>query len=199
MQFNNDNTNNRILIGTFVSADVKNASRDFTRNFKKEARNFKFVNLEQLHVSHQFLGDSVSPESIEIIIASLNAGKGVLQQLDITIDSIAFGFPSQKNPTQIFWTIDNTPELNEFTRKVHLIIQKNEFWDVKKFKDRGKLTQHITIARTKRDISSSYAKKIRPTLSAKLPMKMTIDHIAVIKSVLSAEGPKYWELARFEF
>lgn len=128
-----------------------NFFRDTIRVIQKSARNVRFVAVDQLHLTLQFLGAALSDESIALITSALAATKP--ESVEIKLTNFHFGFSGQKKPELFFWGVEPTPELKRLTGTLHDTVKRLDLPDVKPQKDYAKLIYHFTLGRTIRSFS----------------------------------------------
>lgn len=179
---------------------IKSELRDINRKFKKYARNFKFIPLDQLHITLQFMGNSVSGQSLDIIKDNLLNLIEDWNQFDIKIEKLNFGFPGQNIATHLYYSIEDDSELNKLTKSIHENIKDIGLVDVNKKKDHGKLINHMTIARVKGHTSRSFTREIKDYVNTiELPnMEFEISDVKIISSVFKDNSTSYFDLTKFE-
>ena len=191
----------RVFLALFPDDKTLEATRDVVRSFKKEARNLRFLNLDQMHITLQFLGNSVSNDSIEYISEELERHKSELSPQVIRLTDVMFGFPGQRIPKLIYWDVESTNELKTFTRDVHGFIKDLELPDINPQKDHAKLIHHMTLGRVKNSASKSLAKNIKSIIQGinidKVEFKAT--ELAFVSSTLTNTGPVYRFIKKVSF
>jgi len=190
----------RLFIGIFPPQDIISRIRDSIRKLDKIKRNLKFVPYDQMHITLKFLGNSVSDESYDKIVKSLNRITPSLSQIKISFDNIWFGFPGRRYPHVIFFTISKNKELDALSKTIHEEIKELKLLDTIRRMDNKKLINHLTIARTKHSISASFARNTRKLLQEfqVSDMSFVADEIILIRSDLTNTGPLYKKMARFK-
>jgi len=190
----------RTLIAIPVPIEVQRATRQLVRKLSGEARNFRFINLEQLHVSLQFLGSTVSTESLNIIIDNLSSILPEMKSFEVTLSDITFGYPGQRNPDTIFWNLKATETLMQLTKKIHTSIKKLGLEDVNRLKDRSRNFQRIKIAKTKHSTSKSFGKKINTKIDNIQiePIIFKVNEISIEKSTVTKATPVYTKIWDFK-
>ncbi|KXK26232.1 MAG: 2',5' RNA ligase family [candidate division WS6 bacterium OLB20] len=187
-------TLHRAFIAILPDDKTRAFLRDSIRVFNKEARNFRFVNVDQLHITLEFLGDSVSSESITAITQELSSHKGNFPKPSIGLTELRLGFPGQTMPNVLFWNLSGGQKLKDLTRYIHEEIVDLQLTDVKRHKDHAKLIHHITIGRAKRSISRAHARSVKEIIKGhsfgELPV-FTPEVFSIIASELTPKGPVY--------
>jgi len=183
----------RALIAIPIPIEIQHATRQLIRNLSGEARNFRFINLEQLHVSLQFLGSAVSTESLEAIISTLVSTLPEISSFKLTLSSISFGSPGQRNPNTILWNLASSELLMKLTKKIHNSIKKLGLEDVNRLKDRTRNFQRVKIGKTKHSTSKSFGKKINIKIDNMQiePITFKVSEISIIKSTVNKFTPVY--------
>lgn len=191
----------KVFVGVYPPQDIIDNFRDTNRKFVKEARNFNFIELDQIHFTLQFLGNGVSTNSLTLIANKLQDFASNTKASLITLDKLMFGFPSQRIAKLMFWNIVQTREFNHFTRELHKNIKGLDLPDVQKFKDHSKLIHHITVALLKNNTSKSYTRTISEMITElnlekiEFPLK----EFSLIRSELNRKGRTvYKSIATFK-
>ena len=189
-----------IFISVFLPEDIRGKLREVYRALNKQARNFRFIDLTQAHITLQFLGNAVSTGSLNIIDEALEATSHNLTSPAITLDTLSFGFPRQRIPSVIHIDISPTKELKDFTRDIHDNVLNIGMEDTRRHKDHAKLIYHLNIARTKRNTSKSFGKKINSLLDTIdfEPITFHPESISLVKSTLSKTKTNYQELDTYK-
>lgn len=171
--------------------------------YSKEARNFRFVEPEQMHVTVKFLGDDLKQHSLNEIVALIDRSVIQLTPPKLEITGIRFGFPHQVIPRILFFNIDSNRELAELSNTVHNKITALELADIVEQKDYKKSSYHLTIARAKHHSSRNYGRvmrKITKEIVLEPDLSFTADKLYLIKSKIQRDSsPKYQFLAEFSF
>lgn len=176
--------NYRAFIAIIPPQEARAYLRDINRKLKKFSRNFRFVAIDQLHITLQFLGNSVSGESISQIESQLAGLTAVQEPFTITVHKLNFGFPGQNIASLLYYDLREDRELRSFVTGVHNSLKELGLTDVKKKKDHSKLINHLTVARTKHDMSRSFTREINeflPTLKIE-PISFEVTEIKVLSS-----------------
>lgn len=189
----------RLFLAFMAPAELRTAVRDVNRALTKHARNFRFTHLDQLHITLQFLGSTVSEESGELIKQQLQEIAPQLSRPLIKMDTLEFGFKGQLQPSVLRWDVEENRELIDFTRIIHNSIKDIGLADVRRTKDQAKLIHHMTVGRSKRTISGRYAKEIKQQLSElKLPeIEFRPTEFLLLESRLTDQGSLYKPWASF--
>jgi len=166
---------------------------------KNHEYKLRFTDLEQLHVTIKFLGNSVSKESLEKVEEAMPNLFSQYSSFKLKINAVQFGFSSEPKPKVIFLSIDDPAEVVAMKIKVAEEFKKMELDDVIRRADRKVFTSHVTVAKVERDISKSYVKEVNEILEKftfpEVEFEITAAHL--IKSELTNTGPKYSTIATF--
>lgn len=195
-----NNSHYRVFLAVTPTEEVRAEIRDINRQFKKYARNFKFIPLDQLHITLQFLGGSVSGNSLEIIHDNLIPMYEDWVEFDVMFDKLNFGFSGQNIATHLFYPVEEDIELNRLTKSIHEDIKSLGLRDVNKKKDHSKLINHMTIARVKGHSHRSFTKEIKEFINTlEMPtLKFTVSKISLISSIYKDNTTTYSELASIQ-
>ena len=182
----------RLFIAIMPDKKTRDYLRDAIRVLTKYSRNLRFVNVEQLHMTLQFLGNNVTDESLEQIISRLKS----IDTNGITIQMAAlhFGFKGQTHPSVLFWEVEDNDKLKQLTKEVHTYVQELKLEDIKKQKDHSKLIHHITLARTKRTFSHNEVKKLMEKFNKDFtqePPAFSPAEFVIMQSVFNKNGNVY--------
>lgn len=189
----------RCFLTIVPPAEVRSELRDLNRHFKKHARNFRFIPLDQLHITLQFLGNTVSGESLLLIQENLNPLINNLPRLKITIDRLNFGFPSQNIATHLFYTIRENKDLEKMVKEIHESLKSLSLTDVNKKKDHSKLINHLTVARVKGTSSRSFSREMKEFISQIeiKPITFELQEFRILSSNFKDNTTNYSELLSF--
>ena len=186
----------RAFLAITPTEDVRAQIRDLNRKFKKYGRNFRFTPLDQLHSTLQFLGNSVSGDSITMIEENISPIVLELQGFTVRLDKLNFGFPGQNIATHSFLSIDEESELNSLTKLIHENIKSLGLIDVNKKKDHSKLINHMTIARVKGHSNRGFTREIIEFIETlkQQPLELVVSEVKIITSIYVDNSTKYSEL-----
>lgn len=188
-------------IRTFIAInfpdDLKNSIKVFQNQLKDPRLNFvKWVDPELMHITLRFLGDRSEKE--------INSVKEVLRPLASRISIFSLrtgqtGFFPNINSARIFWLglEGNTDKLYDLYNMVEEALRKEGFE-----KEKKAFTGHITLARL-RDYCSKedrvlFTTKVS-TVKFEPPVHFNVNHVAVMKSILTNKGPIYTKLEEYKF
>ena len=189
----------RVFLAIVPPAEIRAMLRDYNRSLKKYARNFRFVSIEQLHITLQFIGNGVSGHSLETLVENIGNLTNDTNSFDLTFDSIHFGFPGQNIPHLLFYSVTPNEDLKDLVGIVHEINKELKLPDTNKKKDHSKLINHLTVARTKSDSNRSFGREIREEIKSLnfKPITFKVEEFHLVSSVFKEKGTIYSTLATF--
>ncbi len=190
----------RLFISFDLPDEVKRQLNNNTRIFLHEARNFRFVTLEQMHLTVKFLGRNVSDHSIKKIVEVLKEIALKTYPITLAIKELRFGFPHQTIPQILFYNVDGTPELNAFYKEVGIRIKRLDLPDVIPTAYMKKDVYHITLGRLKHQQNRSFGRQVKTIIKGfeLEPVEFTVNEFTIIKSdIEGGMGPKYTYLHKF--
>ena len=186
----------RSFLSIKPDAESRSVLRDINRNFKKYSRNFNFIPLEQLHITLQFLGNSVSGQSLSIIEQMIKPIVENHEPITIVLDKLNFGFHSQNIAKHLFFSIEENQQLNHLVKEIHENIKLSPIIDINKKKDHSKLINHLTIARVKGNSNRSFSREINDFIDRSnfQPISYEAKEIQIIASKFKDNATIYTEL-----
>lgn len=192
-------TGHRIFIALMPDKNTLNRLREVQRLLHKFDYKLKLINLEQIHITLKFLGDNVSEESIDVISKQIRTIIRQAKPFNINISEVSFGFNNKAKPNVVFAITEESEEVASLVKILQKIIKPLALPDVIKRKDRQKFIGHLTIARVKKDISSSFVREVREILSKSdfKPCDFTVNEVFLIESKLTNKGSIYSIYDRF--
>ncbi|MCA9379702.1 RNA 2',3'-cyclic phosphodiesterase [Candidatus Dojkabacteria bacterium] len=195
-----DNGQYRAFLAVTPTEEIKSELRDINRQFKRYARNFKFVPLDQLHITLQFLGNSVSGHSLGLIQDNLQSMCAEWSEFEVKIDKLNFGFRGQIIATHLYYSLEEDSELNQLTKSIHEATKSLGLMDVNKKKDHGKLINHMTIARVKGHTNRRFTREVKEFIDTLTfpKLKFTISEVKIISSVFKDNTTNYFDLMSLE-
>lgn len=191
----------RSFIGISIPFDLSRKIYANLKMFSSENRNFVYSNIEQMHITLQFLGESVSEDSLEQISNALRPLFKEVDQPLIRTGGLRFGHKSQIIPTVLFLEVIPSEELKEITERIHYAIKSLSLPDVRREKDYKRLIYHITLGRAKHHVSRNFGRKILSTINAnEIPeYEFRPESISILNSRFTIKGHKYSNFADFQF
>ncbi len=171
--------------------------------FTSEARNFRFVNPEQLHITIKFLGSDVSRDSKEQIIQMLQSLIPQIERPTIVFENLQFGFSRQMIPRVMFYNVEANTGMQLLNRLVHEHIKDMELPDIKREQDYKKLIYHLCVARTKHNSNRTFGRDVNAIIKEKakpITLQFSPEKLYLIKSKLHhTSDPRYEIVAQFDF
>jgi 2'-5' RNA ligase len=189
----------RVFLAIIPPAEIRAMLRDYNRSLKKHARNFRFVSIEQVHITLQFIGNGVSGHSLESLVENISNVTHDMNSFELTFDNIHFGFPGQNIPHLLYYSVIPSEDLKELVSIVHETNKELKLPDTNKKKDHSKLINHLTVARTKSDSNRSFGREIQgeiKNLKFK-PITFKVEEFHLVSSVFKEKGTIYATLATF--
>jgi len=173
-------------IRTFIAIDVP-APQKITQvinELKKTQIDAKLVEIENMHLTLKFLGDT-DEKLIVKIEKIIEESTENIQPFEITLKNMGV-FPNQ-NYIKIVWIgVENTGPLKQIAETIDMKLKKLGFE-----KERRAFSAHLTIARVK---SAKNKEKLIQLINKYQDVefqKIKVDKILLKKSVLTSKGPIY--------
>jgi 2'-5' RNA ligase len=191
----------RLFIALYPTKEYLDYFRDVMREFAKEKRNLKQLNLEQIHLTLRFVGGKVSPGSKQALAKSLLQHAHQYPKPLIHMESLDFGFKHQDNPRILLASIKANRELDQLIHMLHKQIRDLKRDDTIQWKERIDDNQHISIARLKDAATRSTGRDIKQILSnvhLPYPPDFVATEMYLVESKLTRTGPIYQKLERIE-
>ncbi|MBD3362561.1 RNA 2',3'-cyclic phosphodiesterase [Candidatus Dojkabacteria bacterium] len=183
----------RLFVGIFPDSDLRAYFRDVRQKLSKFKRNFKFVRIDQIHLTIKFLGSNIDPSIYKMYkdrLAELASNQKVFSY---KVLGVRFGFKAKVRPRVLFGHISENKDLNELTKIATLASKGLGSRNIVSRKDRKKLIHHFTLARTKSHTSRSFARDVREyTKKIATPESDGMaENIVIVQSKLTPKGPIY--------
>ncbi len=176
------------LIRTFIAVKIRPEEKLYTvlKEMQKELKNevIKWVELENLHLTLKFLGDT-SKKQIEEIKSILEQLSGQFTEIKADLRGIGY-FKKYRNPTVLFSEIQNYEEIKKFASLLEFQLHSIGF-----DKEKREFKPHLTLGRINflRDKNKFYTtiEKYRETQF----QMIKISEIIFYQSILNQQGPEY--------
>lgn len=184
----------RLFIGIQIPKEIQEKLKKIQKELEKKRLPLRFVDVEKIHVTLNFLGHLSDKDVVEVrhILDNLLPS---FSPFDISLTSFRF-FPDENRIRVVALMIESEGYLeklqkaisDELSRLKSVLVEKREF------------KPHITIARA-RDLGIK-TKEIEEIKNIEIETaKWQVDSIELIESVLSRKGAKYtilkkWSLER---
>lgn len=183
---------------TFIAIELDKKIKDYLRQIQNEIKksdaDVRWVNPDNIHLTLKFLGDT-PVEKIDKIIQIMTREVRGLNPLSFTLTSLGC-FPDTSKP-RVIWMGITDPE-NQITVLASSLAQALKQIGFKN--EKLSFSPHITLGRVKSlknaKLLSNYIKNYG--LSHQECFKQTLNHIALIKSTLTQQGPHYEILRKLE-
>jgi len=163
--------------------------------FSKEQRNLRNVSLEDMHLTLKFVGASVSPESMNLLISEVRSRINLFVPPRIEIKSIRFGFKDQTYPDILIAEVIPNRELKDLSDSLHYIVKLVGAEDTIRWKNKHFNNFHITLARLKKNVSYPVAKRIQNisinTNGIQIPPSFVPQDFKLIESFQSKHKSSY--------
>lgn len=191
----------RLFVGIYPTPEYLSYFREVMREFDKEKRNLKPINLEQVHLTMRFIGGRVSDGSKNEILRALKENEGKFSKPLIHMKSLTFGFQSQQNPRVLLANIERTKDLDHLTNELHHVIRNLGFKDTIIWKQQQDSQYHMSIARLKPNAAPAIGRRVREIarqVNLNLPSDYQATELHLVQSVLTQKGPIYQKLEKIE-
>ena len=178
----------------FIAADVKATTRllDMKKSLGELGAQLKFVDLENIHLTLKFLGDTdegLVGNIVEIMKASVEGIE------PFTIEIRGTGVFPNPNYMKVLWVgLENAESLITMAKSIDNGVSKLGFKREKKG-----FHPHITVARVKGPRKKNEVQQILRNYQNETFGSQYVDCIRLKKSVLSREGPTYSTIEEVKF
>jgi 2'-5' RNA ligase len=178
----------------FIAADVEVTPRlmDLKKSLGDVGAQLKLVDLENIHLTLKFLGDT-DEGFVEKIVEIMNAGVEGVEPFTMEIRGTGV-FPNP-NYMKVLWVgLDNADPLITIAKSIDTGVSKLGFKREKKG-----FHPHITVARVKGPRKKNEVQQILRDYQNETFGSQLVDCIRLKKSVLSREGPTYSTIEEVKF
>lgn len=152
----------------------------------------KWVDLQNMHITLRFFGDTPEDELPLITEALIKAKQGI-QEFKLTLEKTGI-FGSRYDPRVIWFGIkENKPLLN-----LHKNITES-LAEVEYFADRQNFVPHLTIGRIKEIRDKQFFQQIIDRFADVKLLEQTVTEFSLFKSELKKEGPIHTCIETFTF
>jgi len=192
--------NERLFLAIKLPLEIRREINSILSNFSKEARNFAFVEQEQLHLTLKFLGGDISQQSQKLIIDAIKPIFAETPKIKITVDSLMFGFPKQAIPKVLYFNVNKNDELTRLASLINYRVKKLDLDDVAFFIEGKKLIFHLAVGRIKHSSNRHYKIKIVNLIKGLdfKPFEFEADKVFMVKSEKKGLHPKYSDVQSFD-
>ena len=191
--------NQRLFLAIKLPLEIRREIGSILTNFDKEARNFSFVEPEQLHLTLKFLGGDISNSSQNSIIETLKPIFSSTPNFKIIVDGLMFGFAKQQISKVLYFNCTKNEELTRLAAEVNYRIKKLDLDDVSFIIEGKKLIFHLTVGRLKHTANKTYKRaliKLIDEIQFK-PFEFEADKIYLVRSEMRLNQPKYTDVYTF--
>jgi len=166
-----------------------------TYGFLKQALDFniiKWVELQNIHLTLKFIGDTLPAEVPQIIEALSGACGGISPfQLEIANTGV---FGSNYNPKVIWFGITPNAMLSSLAQNV-----SSKLETVGILGDRQNFVPHLTIGRIREIKDKKYFQQLMGRFNEVELQSQAVTGFTLYESILKREGPQYNELETYHF
>lgn len=181
----------RTFIAIELNANVQNAISAILDDLRKTGADVKWVKPKDIHLTLKFLGDTPT-DKIEPIEKILKECCRMRSPFALTLTHLG-AFPSIESP-KIIWlgAAAGKKEIKEFSLSIEEKLLELSFE-----KEKREFEPHLTLGRMRSMqnrfalVKAIKAHQLNPAIS------LEVDHIALIKSTLTPQGPIYETLKIF--
>ncbi len=182
-----------VKIRVFIAVDIPFSQKilEVINELKKIQLNAKIVEIENLHLTLKFLGDTDENliDKIGDIISNVIID---VPSFEITLEKMGV-FPNQKYIKVVWIGVENTEILKKIAEKID-----SKLGDLGFEKERRSFSAHLTIARIKSPKNKEKLLGLLNKYQETNFQKFKVNKILLKKSVLTPEGPIYTNLKEIE-
>jgi 2'-5' RNA ligase len=178
----------------FIAVDVESTSRlsDLKRSLGESGASLKLVDLENIHLTLKFLGDT-DENLVESIVEIMKTSVEGIEPFEIELRGTGV-FPNP-NYMKVIWVgLENAGSLVAAAKTLNFELSKLGF----KREKRG-FHPHITVARVKGPKKKNKVQQILKDYKDEFFGSQKVECIRLKKSVLSMEGPTYSTIEEVKF
>jgi len=187
-----DMENMRLFVA--IKIDPEEQFRN-TYGFLRQALDFniiKWVELENIHLTLKFIGDT-SPEEVPQIIEALSGVCEGIEPFRLEIANTGV-FGSNYNPKVIWFGITPNKMLQNLAQNV-----SSKLETVGILGDRQNFVPHLTIGRIREIKDKKYFQQLMGRFNEVEIQSQTVTGFTLYESILKREGPQYNELGTYNF
>jgi len=177
------------MFRAFIAVEVSSSSEleEFSRAVKGTDAPLKMVNLDIIHVTMKFLGDTDEDLIPQIEEVMKNAVEGI-EPFTVTIKGTG-AFPNLNRLSVIWAGMENAEALGVIASRIDKDLEPLGFKP-----ERKKFSPHVTIARVKGGRNKDRLVEVIQNYQDKEFAKVEINRVILKKSVLTTQGPIYSDL-----
>ena len=182
----------RTFIAIELSTNVQNAISTIEDGLKKTGADVKWVKPANIHLTLKFLGDTpvdkIEPISKALEICGLSIAPFALELTCLG------AFPKIDSAKVVWLGVTNG---KEEAKQLALTIQE-KLGEIGLPKEEREFEPHLTLGRVRSPLNRFALIEAVKACQITEPITLAVDHITLIKSVLTPQGPIYEVLKRFE-
>lgn len=190
----------RLFLAIYPTNTITSEFRETIAFLKKFKDAFRFVAIDQIHLTVKFLGDVVSKESETELIKRLIPTFRSQKSFKIRINKVQLGFSHERYPKILLCEVNESKYLNDLVNRVQVEIKKLNLDDIVAKSENKKFRAHFTLARLKRRISTKDMVNLQKLINSyKIisELEFKVENVYLMESELTKNGPIYKR--RFEF
>ena len=179
----------RTFIAVEIPKDIQEAIGDYIDSIRESFKDVKWVSPENLHLTIKFLGE-VKESDLKNLSGCVEKAASDFSPFSIDLSNIGF-FPSSKN-LKVIWigTDGGADNLLDLFQELENFLENLGF-----DREARAFSPHLTIGRVKKKKKHKYHVNINPEeLPEFKSVKFYVKSIAIIKSILTPQGPIYEKL-----
>ncbi len=142
----------------------------------------KWVDLNNLHITLRFFGDT-TPEEVPVITEALEKAKESIEPFELTLEKTGI-FGSRYDPRVIWFGIKENPSLLNLHQAITEKLAEAEY-----FADRQNFVPHLTIGRIKEIKDKQFFQQLMERFSDVHLLRQQVTEFHLYKSDLKKEGP----------
>lgn len=179
----------RLFIAVELNPAVQEAIGLIQDQLKKSGADVKWVRFKDIHLTLKFLGDT-PVDKIDAIAAVLQEATSLVKSFTMEIKELG-AFPKISSPRVIWLGLEAGKD--QAKQIATTLEEKLEPLGIKR--EEREFAAHVTIGRTRSSQNSFALSKVMKEFKP-APSTQEVDHIALIKSTLTPQGPVYEVLRR---
>jgi len=181
---------------TFIAIDLEEQIKDSLTNLvkilKPAAKNIKWVNRENFHLTLKFLGELNEPQ-VETVRQTMNQLTHKYQPFSLSLKGTG-SFPAGQSRMRVIWVgIEAGQELYSLQNELEEELERKGFP-----REERPFSPHLTLGRAKVPENQERLKKELDKFSVQEFGQMTVKEIIFFQSILRPEGPTYKPVDKFE-
>lgn len=187
----------RLFVAIYPDKNLHEYFRKFRQDLSKYKRNFKFVEIDQIHMTVKFLGNKVSMDDFEIYYQRFLDLSGGFPKFEYSVQKPTFGFHTgELIPRLVLSKVNKNESLDGITKLANRAAKDISSFEIIRRQEHRKLIHHFTLARSKSNINKAFGREFREVLSKFEPPEdlAVASEIAIVDSTLSNSGPIHKKL-----